>query len=131
MHILCSVNFPKILPFMRSCRKIWRRQMGRRWKYGGALPAGLVRLHARKTLPRQCTPPPRPHTHTHSKYVILIAFPRQQCFRERTSVLRYTYIASLVQSIIKTEVVTRPPVLPKTITRHTYTGIDLFLHVFL
>jgi hypothetical protein len=57
----------------------------------------------------------RAHTHTHScrhvhtharartptcthkeKYVILISFPRQQWFRERASVLRYTYIACLV-----------------------------------
>jgi hypothetical protein len=37
------------------------------------------------------------HTHTHTeKYVILIAFPRQQWFHERASVLRYTYIACLV-----------------------------------
>jgi hypothetical protein len=35
------------------------------------------------------------HQHTR-KYVILIAFPRQQWFRERASMLRYTYIACLV-----------------------------------
>jgi hypothetical protein len=37
-------------------------------------------------------------TDTHSEYVILvlIAFPRQQWLRERASMLRYTYIASLV-----------------------------------
>ena len=34
-------------------------------------------------------------THT-DQYVILIAFPRQQWFRERVSVLRYTYIACIV-----------------------------------
>ena len=33
---------------------------------------------------------------THSEYVILIAFPRQLWLRERASVLRYTYIISLV-----------------------------------
>jgi hypothetical protein len=38
----------------------------------------------------------RTHTHT-QKYVILIAFPRQQWFHERASILRYTYIASLLQ----------------------------------
>jgi hypothetical protein len=41
---------------------------------------------------------PRLHTHTHShipKYVILIAFPRQELFRERASILR-VYIACLV-----------------------------------
>jgi hypothetical protein len=37
----------------------------------------------------------RKHAHT-DQYVILIAFPLQQWFRERASVLRYTYIACLV-----------------------------------
>jgi hypothetical protein len=37
------------------------------------------------------------HTHT-QKYVILIAFPWQQWFHERTSVLRHTYVASFVIS---------------------------------
>jgi len=35
-------------------------------------------------------------TNTHSEYVILIAFPRQQWLHERASVLRYTYISCLV-----------------------------------
>jgi hypothetical protein len=35
-------------------------------------------------------------TDTHSEYVTLIAFPRQQWLRERASMLRYTYIAHLV-----------------------------------
>jgi hypothetical protein len=35
-------------------------------------------------------------TDTHSEYVILIAFLRQQWLRERASVLRYTYIVCLV-----------------------------------
>jgi hypothetical protein len=35
-------------------------------------------------------------TDTHSEYVIFIDFPRQQLFRERASILRYTYIACLV-----------------------------------
>jgi hypothetical protein len=44
-------------------------------------------------------------TDTHSEYVIRIAFLRQQWFRKRASLLRYTYIACLVllndQSIVK------------------------------
>jgi hypothetical protein len=36
-------------------------------------------------------------TDAHSEYVMLIAFPRQQWFRERISVLRNTYIACLVR----------------------------------
>jgi hypothetical protein len=35
-------------------------------------------------------------TNTHSEFLIFIVFPLQQCFHERTSVLRCTYIASLV-----------------------------------
>ena len=34
---------------------------------------------------------------THSKYVILNAFPLQQWLRERACMLRYTYIACLVE----------------------------------
>jgi len=37
-------------------------------------------------------------TYTHSQYVILVAFALQQWLNERTSVLRYTYIACLVLS---------------------------------
>jgi len=35
-------------------------------------------------------------TNTHSEYVILNAFPPQQCLHERALRVRYTYIASLV-----------------------------------
>ena len=36
-------------------------------------------------------------TNTDSEYVILIAFPRQQCFLESTSMLPYTYITCRVK----------------------------------
>jgi hypothetical protein len=36
------------------------------------------------------------HTHTHTHYVIIIAFPLQQRLEERALVLRYTYIACLI-----------------------------------
>jgi hypothetical protein len=36
-------------------------------------------------------------TDTHLGYVILVAFLRQQWSRERASMLRYTYIAPLVE----------------------------------
>ena len=35
-------------------------------------------------------------TNTHSEYVILIAFTRQQCLRERPSLFLYTYVSRLV-----------------------------------
>jgi hypothetical protein len=37
------------------------------------------------------------NTDTHSEYVMLIAFPRQQWFNEGATLLRCTYIACLVQ----------------------------------
>ena len=37
------------------------------------------------------------YTNTRSEYVILIAFPLQQWYRERTSLSRYTCIACLVK----------------------------------
>jgi hypothetical protein len=35
-------------------------------------------------------------TNTHSQYIILIVFRQQQWLQERASLLRYTYIVSLV-----------------------------------
>ena len=37
-------------------------------------------------------------TKTHSKYLILTAFPRQQWLRERASLLRHTYDACLANA---------------------------------
>ena len=39
-------------------------------------------------------------TNTHSKYVILIAFPRQKWLQERASMLRYAYIVCLVIGLL-------------------------------
>jgi hypothetical protein len=39
-------------------------------------------------------------TDTHSEYVILIGFQRQQQLRERASVLRYMYIAAVVFTLL-------------------------------
>ena len=55
--------------------------------------AACAQAHARSCAPT--TTHARTHTHT-VKYVTRFAFPRQQWFRERTSILRYTYIACLV-----------------------------------
>ena len=57
-------------------------------EYGAhALRAGLARLYARMRT--------RKHTHTH-QYVTLTAFPQQQWFRERGSLLRYTVHSCIV-----------------------------------
>jgi hypothetical protein len=74
-------------------------------QYGAyALRAGLTRLYARMSMHT----PTRPGTHMHARkgkhahtdqYVIFIAFPQQQWFREGDSLLRYTYIACIVNNI--------------------------------
>ena len=57
-----------------------------------------AQAHARARAPTHT----RAHTHTHThKYVILIASPRQQWFRERAPMLRYTYIVCLVYLVVK------------------------------
>ena len=62
---------------------------------GSARPYELMRMHT----------PTRPGTHMHAhmrkhahtdQYVTIIAFPQQRWFRERSSMLRYTYIACIV-----------------------------------
>jgi hypothetical protein len=104
-HISCSIIFfsenPIIYETMsKNVAETEGPQMTS--QYGAnALRAGLARLYARMRMHK----PMRPGTHMHARtrkqshkgqYVILIAFPQQQCFRERASVLRYTYIACLV-----------------------------------
>ena len=65
-------------------------------QYGAyALRAGLARLYARMRMHTPTLPDTYVHARTH-QYVIIIAFPQQQLFRERTSMLRYTYIACIV-----------------------------------
>ena len=44
-------------------------------------------------------------TDTHLEYVILIAFAPQQWSRERVSVIRYTYIASLVPLVLISHII--------------------------
>jgi hypothetical protein len=54
----------------------------------------------------------------HSEYVILITFPQQLWLRERASLLRYTFIASLVY-------------LFSLFQEHNYGAIkDVALHIF-
>jgi cytochrome b561 len=64
-----------------------------------ALHAGYVRLRARKHTPAPAPVHPYPQAHTHArthththKYVIPIAFPKQQWFCERASLLRLKYV---------------------------------------
>ena len=61
----------------------------------------IIVVHMRCILEKQgyARASARTHTHTHTyteKYVILIAFQRQQWFLERASLLHYTYNVCLV-----------------------------------
>jgi hypothetical protein len=86
-HILRSITF-----FRKSCRLCDNVE-----KYGRAGQVtdddNLWRMRFARWISKS--------TDTHPKYVILIAFPRQQWLRERSSVLRYTYIACLVLRITR------------------------------
>ena len=69
-------------------------------------------------------------TNTHSEYIIFTAFPQQQWLHERSSVLRYTYIAWLVyvnntgrESLL---FCSHPPLLNKVIRNiHSYFVLNL------
>ena len=72
-------------------------------KYGAyTLRAGLARLHARMRMHTPTRSGTRMHARTRKhantgQYVIFIAFPQQQWFRERASMLRYMCIACIVK----------------------------------
>ena len=81
-HILCSVTFsfsehPAVYEIM------WKNIVER-----GRAPMTIWRKRIACWVPKA--------TNTHSDCVILIAFPLQQWLHERASLLRYTYIACLV-----------------------------------
>jgi hypothetical protein len=40
-------------------------------------------------------------TDTHSQYIILIVFPQQQWLRDRSSLLRYLYVACLLKILFE------------------------------
>jgi hypothetical protein len=90
---MSSYIFPKIAPFVTMLKNRMEPEMTSQCGTY-TLHTGKARLQARTRIHTHT------HTHTHTytqTYVILIAFPRQQWFRERASLLRYTYIACLVQ----------------------------------
>jgi hypothetical protein len=72
-------------------------------------------------------------TVTHSEYVTLIAFPRQQCLHESASIARYTYDAFLVRvnvAISLTKVSTVPLVPTVTKCPKVFRYADIFWHVY-
>ena len=80
---------------MRKFRKYGGARGAPNDEYCGALHAGLVGLYSRKHTPA----PTHKHSHARTRtntHKILLAFPRQQWFLERASLLRYTNTASLV-----------------------------------
>jgi hypothetical protein len=80
-HILCSVTFPEN-------RAVYEKM----WKNTVEPDRPQMKTWCMRIA---CWIPKA--TNTHSEYVILIAFPLQQWLHEHASVLRYTYLASLVR----------------------------------
>jgi hypothetical protein len=79
-HFVFNNFFPKIVSFMRECRKLWYSCTGHRWRHNMA--------HALCTL-RICN--------------TRVAFPPRQLIHESASMLRYTYIDCFVTGIYGTE----------------------------
>ena len=97
IHILWSITvFRKSYSLWDNVEKCAGAR-GRRWQYGGALLGGFLRLHARKQAPAPA--PVHSHLHTHTRThteICSTTFPRQQWFRERALVFRYTYLVCFV-----------------------------------
>ena len=68
-NFMFIVLYPKMVPFMRQFRKIWRSQRRRKWQYGVALRPWLLRVQAHKHTPSQVHPHPHPCTHLHTGYL--------------------------------------------------------------
>jgi hypothetical protein len=82
-QILCSIIFPP-----RKSYRWWDNVE----KYGRTRQATGDNIIRRMRVPYWITKA----TNTHSEYVILIAFLRQQWLLERASMLHYTHIASFL-----------------------------------
>jgi hypothetical protein len=84
-HILCSINF-----LVENCaiyEIMWKNVVE------GERPQMTIwRMRFACWIPKAIN--------TFSEYVILIAFPLQQWLQHRASMLRYTYIASLVMATL-------------------------------
>ena len=79
-HLLCSISPPE----NRAVYEI----MGTNIVVPKRAQMTIWRMRISRWIPKA--------TDTHSEYVILTAFPQQQCLYGRASMLRYTYIACVV-----------------------------------
>ena len=104
-HIVCPITFfTENRTVYEIISKNTMKTKGLRMtsQYGAyALRVGLARLYALIRMHTSKRPVTHMHArtsnHTHTdQYEIRIAFPEQQWFRERASVLRYTYFGRLV-----------------------------------
>jgi hypothetical protein len=81
-HISCLITI-----YRKSCR-LWDNEE-KCYTDGESTDTNVIRrTHFSCWIPKA--------TNTHSEYIILIVFSRQQCLLERFSMLRYTYTACLV-----------------------------------
>ena len=107
-HTLCSVILlSKIVPFMRQCRKIWWSQRGHEWRHNMAHMRCMLektRLHALRRMHTPTRPSTLTHacSHTHARTQICntYCFFKATMITDCTSILRYTYVVSLVPAVI-------------------------------
>jgi hypothetical protein len=85
-HILCSVM---LFSENRAVYEIMWKNMVER----GRPQMTIWRMHIACCITKA--------TNTHSQYVMLIAFPLQQWLHERTSMLRYMYMACIVVAYLQ------------------------------
>ena len=83
-HILCSITF--FFLENRAVYEIMRKNIVER----GRSQMTIWRMRIVYWIPMA--------TNTHSEYVIIIAFPRRICLRERALLLRYMYVLDHVSS---------------------------------
>jgi hypothetical protein len=81
-HFMFGNFSPNIMPFWDNVEKYCRARRG--------TDNVIRRMRLACWIPKTAN--------THSAYVILTAFPLQQCLQERVSVSRYTYIAFFVSA---------------------------------
>ena len=103
---MLSNFFPKIVSFMRECRKIWSSQRGCRWQNGGALHAGYIkatRAQAHVSAPALISTHARTHPRTHESKRALAqtdicnayCFSTATVIHESALMLRYTKLPLL------------------------------------
>ena len=78
-HFTFSTFFPKIVPFMRKCRKIWCSQEDRKWRHSMAHTRCMLNKQGYVNARTRTRAHPRTRARAHT-HIIPIAFRQQQLF---------------------------------------------------